>query len=537
MIRTTRFVLSGPSGGPYGISAPMPYRYYALINTSPLTIDAYEGTATYDDGTGMPFSQDTYFTVPTAATETVLTVFWSGGTVGTTYPIKLIVSDEPFSLGPGNVGITNVNVQGGTISATISGGTVSLAAGTSVGINGTVTVQGTVNIGTAPTITVQISGTGNTVALAGGTQVGIAGNVTVQGTVNIGTAPTLSVSISGSGNTVNLAAGTVVNIGGTATVQWTSTGPVSIKDLVLNSTDMALLSVAQVPVTIGVGGTFVISGDTNNTGWYPLSQAGYYDGLFILLLSQNFLVGTYPYEIANVDTFITAATYGHLSAYAVTTPNGNAVSGWAATFPVSPQTIGGQNPPTSGVFYVLAVKPFCAAFANVTVRATANVVGDTVTAWIFGLKAQTLNPQNSPAQIQAASGSFDTLQGTNGGNGGTGSSVESITLISSGNYIKSLTFGGGTFSASASTGTPSIKVTLFNGSQALQSWSGVTSGSQLIVPQTPFDFGGGVINSGIVLQVIATSTGTGPYVSTFVYNPTTGIFTYATPPQKVSVVS
>ena len=172
---------------------------------------------------GLPFTQNEQaFTLfwkskdgtPLAAQETV-NCQWSNKVLN--FNFAALIQQVAGTVNIGTMPNVTVEISG-------AGNTVSLASGTTVSISGSVTVTGTVNIGTAPTLTVNISGSGNTVQLQAGTTVGITGTVAVSGTVNIGTAPTLTVAISSAGNTVSLASGTTVSISGSVTV----TGTVNI---------------------------------------------------------------------------------------------------------------------------------------------------------------------------------------------------------------------------------------------------------------------------------------------------------------------
>lgn len=135
------------------------------------------------------------------------------------------ISGGTVSLAAGTtVGISGTVTVAGSVSVTsmpnvtIAGGTVSLAAGTTVSVTGTVTVAGSVSVSSMPNVTIA----GGTVSLAAGTTVGISGTVTIAGNVTISSMP--AVTISGTGNTVTLQAGTSVSISGNPSVLINASG-------------------------------------------------------------------------------------------------------------------------------------------------------------------------------------------------------------------------------------------------------------------------------------------------------------------------
>ena len=425
-------------------------------------------------------------------------------------------------------------------------------------------VAGTVNIGTMPNVTVEISGAGNTVSLASGTTVSISGSVTVTGTVNIGTAPTLTVNISGSGNTVQLQAGTTVNIGsvtGTVTVAFSGTQNVAVTSGTVNATltgsnvtidtketalqininNLVLLSQAQVTVTnLANGGSFVVVGDINNTYNYPLQQMGLYDGfVFVVYTAQG-----YAYSGPTSVSAVISSAYPAIPAgYAITTP-----PSWT-----SAPTLSWAGGGDVGYATWLSSVAIPALFANfvLTNNTGATIANDTVTGLVFGIKAQVsvsntvqsniANTTGAPGYVQASAGSFDTISGTNAGSGPTGSSSEQVTLVAPGNYIKTLQFGGGTFQSSSAIGSvPSIEVYIALGGQILQRWNATATQSGYNVTLTiPPDSvprnlsANGVANAGVTVTVFVTE---GVTVAQFSYGDTYAVIAAATPAQRTATI-
>ena len=108
-------------------------------------------------------------------------------------------------------GNSNVTVAGGNINAVVTGNVTSTLSGNLAGITGNVTVvdgggsltiDGTVNIGTMPNVNAAVSGTvavsaisSNVTVVDGGGSLTIDGNVGINGNVNIGTMPNVNANI------------------------------------------------------------------------------------------------------------------------------------------------------------------------------------------------------------------------------------------------------------------------------------------------------------------------------------------------------
>ena len=186
---------------------------------------------------------------------------------------------------------------------------------------------------------------------------------------------------------------------------------------------------------------------------------------------------------------------------------------------------------------MLAAPAACSAINVGLVNSSGAIASDTVRVWVFAHKAQISNPQTNPVQSQAASGSWDTANYTNGGtqNGPTetysiaASSMltqtypaQTVGVIASGNYMSTLYVGAieGSLQASVTltiTCTNGLDLTitggslylqLFNGSQLLalnrtttKNSTGATSFSFTTTLSLPseFQFGRGVANNGINL--------------------------------------
>ena len=379
-----------------------------------------------------------------------------------------------------------------------------------------------VTVSNSPAVTVS----GGTVSLAAGTQVGISGNVTVQGSVSISNTP--AVTISGSGNTVSLEAGTQVTIGGTATVEWTSSGPVDIQNLMLSQNNMVLLyDLTFDLVNMASGATFSTFGDGGSNITIKQGQPipGLYDGYFIMVHSKN----GYNYTVGAISqvgvTNWSGGDYGGYVLYGATLASGN----------VNPVNDGPAGYTQIGPILLAEPLAFNLVKHNIN-QNTGSTVNDTVEVWVFGIKAQITNPQGNPVQQQASAGSFDVLDyiGAGSQQWATGSSGGSYTLLGSGNYCRRINFGGASLtiaSFQAAPGTATVQLLLGSAVLAQATQTGNSISMQL--PSQLFDFGEGVANQDLVLTWTSGATASIPTLS---WGPTTATIAASTPPVAVSVV-
>ena len=430
--------------------------------------------------------------------------------------VSATISGGTVSLSAGtSVGVTGtVDVSGSvdvtnTPSVTISGtgNTVQLASGTAVGISGTVTVEGSVDIANTPAVT--ISGSGNTVQLAAGTAVGISGTVTVEGSVDIANSPT--VNISGTGNTVRLETGTTVNIGGTATVEWTTEGPVSVTNDVIPSNDFMLLSEISYAITNWANGA--TAEFYGNTGTYPATiiqgtkTLAEIDGYFIVMQSS----GEYGY-----------ASGGYISPSVSSLSLGSAFkyfnqSNQTFVQPAMDYSGGALGCGCIGSGPQFFDKPVAAETLNFTLtnNTGATIASDTLTVWVFGHKAQVSNPTTNPVAQQPSSGAFATLFGLLVGSVGDATTQ----IFDSGDYATSMHLvvqSGSAIICSLTWGSGGALIHTFY----------LSAGAPQVID---LGFGGGVANPGVWLD----NSGNTSDVELAGYL----VVQSSTPPQEVSVVS
>jgi hypothetical protein len=148
------------------------------------------------------------------------------------------------------------------------------------------------------------------------------------------------------------------------------------------------------------------------------------------------------------------------------------------------------------------------------------IASDTITFYLFYVKAQISNPTANPVNMQPGQGEFDSIEYSWTGNLGGGADQ---LLIPSGNYIKSLRL---VLIATPVNSSTSNTLTLFNGSSAF--WNANPSATTTI--DTGFiTFGDGVPNNGIYVETtsdleITVQSGYAVLAST-------------TPPSQVGVVN
>jgi hypothetical protein len=157
------------------------------------------------------------------------------------------------------------------------------------------------------------------------------------------------------------------------------------------------------------------------------------------------------------------------------------------------------------------------AFTNVS---GSTIASDTITFYLFYVKAQISNPTANPVNMQPGQGEFDSIEYSWTGTVATGGSQ---TLIPSGNYIKSIRimFYADALSSSLNT------LTLYNGSSAF--WTTNPTTTETTIDTGLITFGDGVPNNGISLETssslqITVQSGYAVLAST-------------TPPSQVGVVN
>jgi hypothetical protein len=128
------------------------------------------------------------------------------------------------------------------------------------------------------------------------------------------------------------------------------------------------------------------------------------------------------------------------------------------------------------------------AFTNAS---GATIASDTITFYLFYVKAQVSNPTNNPVNMQPGQGEFDSIAYSWTGNVGGGGDQQ---LIPSGNYIKSIRimFYANALSSSLNT------LTLYNGSSAF--WTTNPTTTDTTIDTGLITFGDGVPNNGISLE-------------------------------------
>ena len=489
------------------VTAPSSFTFVAITNTTPADIKMAPGKAVVQPTDAFDYPAGTFIGFPLNEQQTSVTLFWSNAQAGNL--VTVYFSDVPFFT-PGNVGSVSVNVV--TMpSVNISGGTVSLSAGTTVGISGTVTINGSVSVSNTPTV--NINSTGNTVSLAANTSVSITGTVTVTGTVNIGNSP--SVLISGTGNTVQLAANTSVNIGNTpnvnissGTVNATITGSnVTLDSNVVNavlpntSTVRCIANASTTVSNLANGASIRVDGNAQSCG-SPILADGF---IFVAHSSSGYVYNQYTgsggWTMGGWTGEPTGFSYvGNLDSYS-----------------------GSVNAASDMTGIVLFSTPrVCNSVVLSLVNNTgATIVSDTITVTVWLIKAQVeiSNTTSSPANMQAASGSFDT-QSSYSGTVANNASAQTVTLVAAGNYIQTLILYIGAPTSSGVTYTPQLK----NGSSTFYNNVIANDATQEMI----FDFGEGVTNNGITMTI----PGSSPQISYSGY----AILRSATPRQRVATV-
>ena len=406
---------------------------------------------------------------------------------------------------PGTVGVQGVS--GGTAVGVAIGETVNVAL-QSVSGNVPVTVQ-------SGSITATIPGTVGVQGVSGGVAVG----VTVGNTVNVSVQnATLNVAVVSASTTLNVS---IQN--SQISVVFPSAQEVNITETVTLPANVQNVSLTAIPLVAWTEQSFGISlaaGASTGLGVYPgSSYLSEYDGIYIRLNSSGQQVANLSFKIESTSV----QEYGLISstwALPVTWRESNAQIAFSNFIPLSPSAV------FDDVNIVVTNNGTTTDTETLTIQVYARYAGATVT-----------NPQTNPVQSQAASGSWDTANYTNGGtqNGPTETysiaasstltqtyPAQTVGVIASGNYMSALYVGAieGSLQASVTltiTCTNGLDLTitggslylqLFNGSQLLaqngtttKNSTGATSFSFTTTLSLPseFQFGRGVANNGINL--------------------------------------
>lgn len=156
-------------------------------------------------------------------------------------------------------------------------------------------------------------------------------------------------------------------------------------------------------------------------------------------------------------------------------------------------------------------------------------VSNTITVTISGSGNTIIigNTTGSPGYIQAASGSFGTQSSFDVTPNQTTSTV---TLVASGNYIKSLVVTLPSSFFASGTGPFTATLTLSNGGSVFAKYIWASTASLPVIPL--FNFGDGVTNSGITATLSVTNA-TSFSLEIVGY----GVLVSTTPPQKTAVIS
>jgi len=457
------------------------------------------------------YAQVGSFNVPVSGNVNVGTI---SGTVtippasGATFNVGTVSGN--VSVQPATGAVFNVGTVSGTVTITPASG-ATFNVGT---ISGTVTVTpasgATFNVGT-------ISGTVTVTPASGATfNVG-----TVSGNVSVQPASGVTFDIGTVSGTVNVAQSGTWNIGSVGSITETVQGNV-VNDVLPAQAVVFLGSAAFAVSNLANGNT--VGGEIDATTSLLNNNGVLLDGLIVGWTSQN----GYQYNFDSASAFLrntnaTGPYDDHLGTNSVT------VTGTSTFGP-------GNNGLTPPLFFS---SPW---FGNCTVVQLTNATGstissDTVTIFVWGIKAQITNPTNNPANTQPGQGSFATAVASSidGSVGGSGTSF-STTLINSGGYLEQLQWQGlsGTGYNGSSTQYP-LTLTLYNGSVPIASTT-VTAGAgntTVTLPNGSITYRTAVANNGIILTITMGGNIADFSVSWYLV---TGATVSATPPSRVGVI-
>jgi hypothetical protein len=288
---------------------------------------------------------------------------------------------------------------------------------TSVTISGPVTVQGQVDIGTMPDVTINSSSTAPVyVSIAASTTINVTGSVSISGNVDIGTMPDVTINSSSTAPVYVSVTETVdVSItNSTLTVQFPSaqevtlaaTGPVNVENAILPTTD-----------GVNVSGSTAVSG-TSGYLFVPVPDA-YYDEITLLAYAPNGDLSDYTFEVNQLR---------------YSDPFNAGIAVWAGLNLTLTATGDADKPAYAQEYLGGKFGPYPATTLVLYWTATASV-NETLQWQVKAHYAtQTVgNPTSNPAQVQTASGAFDSINAPNNNqiplNGVTGNVSEVVFAI------------------------------------------------------------------------------------------------------------
>ena len=544
-----------------------------IYNDSPADIYYADGLFSTKPGATIRIPPNTDMPIPYTQNAQGFTLFWESTSVLTqTYQIIVKWSDVPLAVpytpltqqvsvansvtisvtqsGSWNVSINNqptVNVNGPVSVQGVTGGTaIGVSISSSVALNVQQSGTWTVNIGTMPNV--NVNGPITVEGVSGGTAIGVsisssvALNVQQSGTwtVDINTMPTVNINgpitvegVSG-GTAIGVQVQNNITINGTVTVQFPSaqevtlaaTGPVDIQNLLLSDNNLVFLYELQGTIASFASGASISSGGdglSSVTFKVGQSQIGLFDGYFILLLSAK-------------------ATYTAGSVGQIGINNGGQMTDFNSYQVFGAGTvIGDQNPQNNGPagygmigpIFLSSPAVFNLVKHNVTNNTGATVTDDTLTFWVFGIKAQVSNPVENPVQQQAASGEYDSLVGTNGGSNDAVTASTVTTVIGAGGYITEVTLTQPITLQVGGTDGYTNTVVLNVGGQQIAYASTTNNAS---IPAGTYKLSGrGIYNAGVNITVASTAPSGWTGLLTW-----GGIFTSessVTPPAEVTSVA
>ena len=464
------------------------------------------------------------------------------GVASSSYQLRLELSTVPVS--PSVTTLAPAMAANSVVTATISApvGVQGVTGGTAVGVSIGETVDVSLQsvAGNVPVtvqsgaITATISGTVGVQGVTGGVAVGVTVgntvNVAVQNsTLNVAVvsaSTTLNVSIQNSQLSVTFPSAQEVNITEAITL------PANVTNDMLAENSLVFLGTSTTTITNLAAGASVAATS------FTQGSLGLYDGVIILVYSAQSLIANYKLVS---DGFTVGQGANVPSLYGYVFANG--------TTPALPgiYSAGSAN---SGSIIALFADPVSYNGLEFSIENTssATISSDTVTCYLYGIKAQVSNPQSNPVQSQAASGSFDTLLSSGGSTqvftppSGGGAYSASATIFSSGNYVASLNLGTISLTYQVDSGdTCTFTLTLYNGSDPIAAVSQTftptsTTVEVLSIPATAFNFGHGIANNGISITGTLSSTVSGGDMS-LSWNTSWGLSRSTTPPQTVTVVN
>jgi hypothetical protein len=240
---------------------------------------------------------------------------------------------------------------------------------------------------------------------------------------------------------------------------------------------------------------------------------------------------SYPTVFPLVDGVVVVANSSYAQANSLTFPYTIALSDFGTPLPeggfITPSfTIEYSKQDNAGYnaeYRAFINEPVAASRSTIafTNESGSTIASDTITFYLFYVKAQVSNPTANPVNMQPGQGEFDSAEYSWTGVVGENTAQ---TLIPSGNYIKSLRI---TFYTDNVDTSANNLLTLYNGSSAF--WSANPTSTAVTIDTGLITFGDGVPNNGI-------SVVTGTYLSVTVQSGY-AVLASTTPPSQVGVVN